>query len=149
MTEWRRCGRYEVSDDGRVRTKHELCTRLDSDGYVMVGRGEKVHRLVLRAFVGPAPPGYEADHINRDRADNRLVNLRWVTRSQNLRGTRRPNKSGTPGVRFREDRLNPWQAYIQHEGRMRSVGHFSSQAEAVAARSTRLRELGYDRFTSA
>lgn len=43
---------------------------------------EYVHRLVLNAFVGPAPK-LEADHINGIKTDNRLINLRWLTRQAN------------------------------------------------------------------
>lgn len=43
-----------------------------------------VHRLVLLAFVGPCPPGYEARHFpDRDTSNNRPSNLRWGTRSEN------------------------------------------------------------------
>jgi hypothetical protein len=43
-----------------------------------------VHRLMLEAFVGPCPPGLEACHYNDDPADNRLENLRWGTRTENI-----------------------------------------------------------------
>jgi len=39
--------------------------------------------LVLETFVGPRPPGHEADHINEDSLDNRLANLRWLTAAEN------------------------------------------------------------------
>jgi hypothetical protein len=42
-----------------------------------------VHTLVLTAFVGPRPFGYEACHGNRDIRDNRLANLRWGTPTDN------------------------------------------------------------------
>lgn len=42
-----------------------------------------LHRLVLAAFVGPAPEGFEANHRNGRKRDNRLVNLEWATRSDN------------------------------------------------------------------
>lgn len=42
-----------------------------------------IHRLVLIAFVGMPPEGKECDHINRVRDDNRLENLRWVTKVEN------------------------------------------------------------------
>jgi hypothetical protein len=38
-----------------------------------------VHRLVLEAFVGPCPPGYQCCHWNGEAGDNRLENLRWGT----------------------------------------------------------------------
>lgn len=63
---------------------------VNSKGYCQVmlydgsGRTEQphVHRLVAVAFLGQRP-GMEVDHINRDRRDNRLANLGWVTSSEN------------------------------------------------------------------
>lgn len=40
--------------------------------------------FVLEAFVGPRPPGHECCHINGDCSDDRLVNLRWGTRADNV-----------------------------------------------------------------
>lgn len=42
-----------------------------------------VHRLVLAAFVGPCPDGYECRHLNGVRHDNRLENLKWGTFAEN------------------------------------------------------------------
>lgn len=79
---------YFVSDQGRVkRGSRILKGRRHSNGYVRIspgaGRDAYVHQLVLEAFVGPRPDGWEADHINRDRADNRANNLRWVSVADN------------------------------------------------------------------
>ena len=103
--EWRAIvgyeGRYEVSDQGRVRS----LDRVDSRGckrkgnilrlqpgkprpypYVTLGHSDRrrVHRLVIEAFVGPCPPGTEVLHANDDPSDNRLSNLRYDTRSANI-----------------------------------------------------------------
>ena len=43
----------------------------------------RIHKLVLEAFVGPKPSGFEACHGNGARDDNRLTNLRWDTRGAN------------------------------------------------------------------
>lgn len=98
--------RYEVSDQGRVRSLDRVVDREGQGSYLLKGRvlkqtksgpagkqylhvslgsanSRKVHRLVLLAFVGPCPPGMEACHNNGDRFDNRLSNLRWDTRSAN------------------------------------------------------------------
>jgi hypothetical protein len=93
---------YEVSDMGRVRrsdTKRVMrggsinidCGR-DGSRYRMVLLSDaprtwnvRVHKLVMRAFVGPRPPGYHIDHLNCNRADNRLANLRYIPARENLR----------------------------------------------------------------
>lgn len=46
-------------------------------------RLKRVHHMVLDAFVGPRGPGQEARHLNGNRLDNRLSNLRWGTRTEN------------------------------------------------------------------
>jgi len=56
---------------------------------------ERVHRLVLEAFVGPCPDGKEGCHDNGNPSNNGLNNLRWGTRDDNLEdmkrhGTRHP-----------------------------------------------------------
>ena len=42
-----------------------------------------VHTLVLETFVGPRPDGHDADHIDGDRLNNRLENLRWLPAEEN------------------------------------------------------------------
>lgn len=96
-------GCYEVSDLGRVRSlgrpvngrfglwlHPRMLKPVASNGYLAVtlrkhGRSHKIriHRLVLLAFVGDPPLGFEACHENRDGTDNRLANLRWDTPSGN------------------------------------------------------------------
>lgn len=62
-------------------------------------RAVSVHRLVLLAFVGPCPPGCEADHVNRDRSDNRLVNLRWLPMPANRRRSNRRRALNSEAVK--------------------------------------------------
>ncbi len=62
---------------------------------VVLGRrtaGRPVHQLVMEAFVGPAPDGMEVCHINGDPADNRLINLRYDTRRNNILDVYRQGK---------------------------------------------------------
>lgn len=47
------------------------------------GRHRLVHRLILQAFVGPAPAGTECRHLNGDPSDNRIENLKWGTSEEN------------------------------------------------------------------
>ena len=44
-----------------------------------------VHRAVLEAWGYPRPAGYQCDHINGNSSDNRLENLEWVTKEENVR----------------------------------------------------------------
>lgn len=86
---------YEVSDQGRIRAaRSKRLRKLDKDrhGYPVIklcaGRGMRrkiaVHQLVLAAFVGPRPPSCEVRHLNDIRDDNRLSNLAFGTRSENM-----------------------------------------------------------------
>lgn len=97
MEQWKKIDGepYEVSSEGRVRRikRPVLKPRQNTNGYhrVSLGAGKDayVHRLVCRAFHGEAPSNdCHADHINGQRSDNRASNLRWLTRSENLRNRR-------------------------------------------------------------
>jgi hypothetical protein len=92
-------GLYEVSDWGRVRSLDRISpkrrtgrilkpgTVKSGHQIVVLGRGNSrlVHALVLTAFVGPRPAGADSCHADGDAANNHLLNLRWGTRSDNVR----------------------------------------------------------------
>jgi len=97
--EWRQIENYPdyfISNLGNVysdRTHKLLKPVLQRDGYTRIAlRNENgprlfhIQRLVLEAFTG-RHDDLEANHINHIRDDNRLVNLEWVTRSENIRDT--------------------------------------------------------------
>lgn len=80
-------------------------------------------------------PTHAVDHINRDRADDRLVNLREATIAENNqnRGEHKNNTSGWRGV-FK-DKNNPtkWRAQITVNGKRRHLGCFDTPEEASQA----------------
>lgn len=91
-------GLYQVSDMGRVMslyvyrgTNSRLKTiGVDDQGYLFTSLNRhkktkvvRVHRIVLQAFVGPCLPGYQGCHIDGNRRNPRLTNLRWGTSQDN------------------------------------------------------------------
>lgn len=102
-------GKYEVSSLGRVRNAKtgKVCVASVSDrGYLRLHRRSihgtsRVHRMVAIAFLGPVPPGMEVNHINGNKADNRVVNLEYTSRSGNMK---HGFKAGIIKRRLGEDR---------------------------------------------
>ena len=88
-------GFYEVSDQGQVRNvkrSRVVAGSRNHDGYqrlALFRNGQRrfysVHELVLQAFVGPRPEGMDACHWDDDKQNNSLSNLRWSSRSENMR----------------------------------------------------------------
>jgi len=95
------------------------------------GRVVTMHRMILLP-----DPGYEVDHINGDKLDNRRCNLRVCTRVQNAANTRkwRRNKVGYKGVyQPNAGRPGTYQARIYRNGRATSLGCFSDPIDAALA----------------
>lgn len=86
-------GLYQINRLGEVKSlKNNIILKqgLDSSGYYTIvlckdkkKRTNRIHRLVGETFI-PNPDNLNCiDHINRDKTDNKLSNLRWVSYSQN------------------------------------------------------------------
>ena len=102
------------------------------------------HRLIWIYLKGTCPVD-QLDHINKNRCDNRIENLRETDNSGNQRNTRlrKSNKTGIMGVHARSDN-NKWSVRINHSGRRYSLGSFSDFFEACCARKSAELRFGYD-----
>lgn len=122
-------GIYQVSNFGNVRRVKMLKQYYDeSKGYNVVclskngnSKVVKVHQLVAKAFI-PNPDNKSCiDHINTDRTDNRVENLRWVTQEEN----RNNPISVTHHILAQKDRMKP---VVQ----MTKEGYFKGMYRSIA-----------------
>lgn len=98
------------------------------------GRCYIEHRVIW-LYVHGEWPAYDIDHINRQRNDNRLANLRLTSRAENCQNqpVRKTNKSGKTGVYFHRV-SKKWAAVISVDKRQLHLGTFNNCDEALAAR---------------
>lgn len=119
-----------------MMTKH-------GNGYLcgtLCGRKLLAHRVAWAVFHG-CWPTHEIDHINGEKTDNRITNLRDVEPAINQRniGAQSNSKSGIRGVSWCK-RDKRWIAYVGGRGR---IGMFKTVEEAIAARDKAREGLGY------
>jgi hypothetical protein len=107
-----------------------LSVRLDGHAY-------KAHVIGWILHTGTPPCG-DLDHVNGDRQDNRIVNLREVSRSENMRNTKMSalNTSGVVGVCWNKQ-IGKWQATVASaNGAKVHLGYFCSIDAASDARKS-------------
>ncbi|MBL0317470.1 MAG: HNH endonuclease [Flavobacteriales bacterium] len=152
-------GKYQVSNKGRVKSmarraksgiKNGLTHRPVNErilkpsitkGYYMVVLSDKtrhaftVHGLVARVFIGPRN-GFVVDHIDGNKLNNELVNLEYVSPTENSLRYRRAAKSSSVyvGVSKRQNKTRAvWQANIQINNKKTNLGIFLTEEEAHEA----------------
>jgi len=117
---------------------------LDREGYVRIsvcGRTYYGHRLAWLLYYGTWPAQY-IDHINGERWDNRIANLRDVSKSANLRNqSSRKSASGVMGVYKTPN--GRWEVKIYDGRKNISLGRFDTIDEAVKVRKDAEVRLGY------
>jgi hypothetical protein len=102
-------------------------------GYIMIGVNRKpylAHRLAWLYIYGKWPKD-QIDHINRDRLDNRITNLREATQAQNAWNAkmRVDNLVGVKGIK--KTLSGRYEARLQSGGKYRHLGTFKTKREAA------------------
>jgi hypothetical protein len=101
------------------------------------------HRIAWAIVCGSAPK-QQIDHINGDKRDNRIANLRDVSCSENGKNQslQRRSKARSHGVRWHKRDL-AWTAHIKTGGIQKHLGTFASEQAAIDARKAAECELGF------
>ena len=110
---------------------------LNVHGYVSIQVNSKVylaHRLAW-IYVHGSFPKDQIDHINSDKTDNRICNLREANQHQNNENQRKPrsdNTSGYLGVSW-DKQVDKYKAQIRIDGKTKYIGHFKQAKVAHEA----------------
>lgn len=120
-----------------------------TDGYRRLfcsGKTRLAHRLIwdLNNPDDKLSPEDDIDHINHIRNDNRMANLRKVSRAENNKNLTKSylNRSGTLGVYWAKHR-NKWTAQIKVNGKQVYLGRYESLQEAIDARKAAEVKFGF------
>ncbi len=139
---------YEVSNFGNVRHAKTLkieIPAINAGGYCyfsfyIIGRRtiKTVHRLVAEHFLENPDNKQCVDHIDNNRLNNNLLNLRYATLKENGQNTklRRDNTSGHKGVSYNKT-FDKWRAQITIDGIKIHIGYYEHKEDAIQARITR------------
>lgn len=112
---------------GRIRNLHKqtgyIHTKINNESYTL-------HRLIWKWWYGNDPE--QIDHIDRNRTNNRIINLRSVSQAQNAKnkGIYKNNKSGFSGVDAYKDK---WIARIYIKTKTIHIGIYDTPKEAAKA----------------
>ncbi len=142
---------YEVSICGQVRnskTKRILRPRIRS-GYYAINLCDKnemktfpIHRLVAKTFIPNLENKKCVDHINNNKLDNSISNLRWASYQDNSRNTslKNNNTSGIKGVSYYKS-SNKWEVKISFNNKKIHIGYFDNIEDAKIARQLKAKEV--------
>ncbi len=141
----------------KVRTAHnvkvgDVAGSVNGRGYLQIrlqSRHYLAHRLAWLYMCGEWPED-QLDHVNRDRSDNRIANLREVTNKQNHQNKSKysHNTSGHTGVYWNKQN-SKWRALIMHNRKLIHLGYFTDIEDAIAARKAAEKLYWSDTHTQA
>ena len=123
------------------RTKvGEVAGSFSSNGYsnvTIAGIKYQSHRIIYKLYYGDFNENFEIDHIDHDRSNNRIENLRAVTHKVNCKNRKlsKNNTSGHIGVSW-DGLTGSWHARIIKKGKPLHLGFFTKIEDAISARRT-------------
>ena len=119
------------------------------NGYISIGIcGNKflAHRLAWHMHFGRMPSG-QIDHINHDRQDNRIANLREVSNQENARNSSLSRRSSTGVIGVSRNSNNGYfEAHVTVDGKKRHLGWFKRVEDAAKARQDADEAYGFHRL---
>ena len=136
---------YSVSDHGNVRNDKRgsmLTITANEYGYIRVflyidnkKHAKFVHQLVALAFIPNLDNKKTVDHIDNDKINNNINNLRWATKNEQQMNTRiaKNNTTGVKGVLWNKSN-NKWKAVITMNGKKIHLGYFVNKEDAINIR---------------
>jgi 16S rRNA A1518/A1519 N6-dimethyltransferase RsmA/KsgA/DIM1 with predicted DNA glycosylase/AP lyase activity len=144
MEEWRTImdyPDYEVSSLGQVRRGDRILKPRMARGYCRVGlckeskeKIKTIHRLVAEAFLPNPDNKSDVDHIDRNRTNNVVDNLRWATRSENCYNKKRRELFGiTYHIGHKK-----FIVQFMIDGKLKRFGDYFTIEEAIQARDYNL-----------
>lgn len=114
--------------------------------YTNIGGGklDRVHRIAWGMVNGEIPEGMEIDHENQIRTDNRIFNLRLVSRKENMKNKSiyKNNSTGVSGVVW-EPKKSLFRARIQVDGKRISLGRYKTLDLAIKAQEAGRAKYGF------
>jgi len=148
---------YSINILGEVRndkTLRILKKNIDTDGYYQIGicknniqKTFKIHRLIAIHFI-PNPENKPViDHIDNNKLNNSIENLRWCSHQDNMRNTikRKNTLSIYKGVSFYKS-VKKWQSYIMINKKQIHIGQFTDEKDAGRAYNNYIIEKNLTEF---
>ena len=137
MTSIEGLSKYLIYENGDVYSKYRkrnMKTQFQKDGYkiiTIINDDNKkitmrVHRLVALAYISNPENKPQVDHIDQNKTNNHISNLRWVTHSENQQNIKQPQCDNKLNEKFISIKKNTSNIYYQFQKTINGVRHYKN-----------------------